>query len=110
MDPEDAVSYNNKGIVEEKLGYKERSKKSFDKADKLVGYQPKEYKSTNAPKENPVKKTPDQIPEQLKNQPTPQTKSLSFTNYWKTVGKVLSDKNTRAEFFSFIQSKLGKKK
>ena len=40
MDPEDAIALNNKGLVEEKLGYKEKSKLSFDRSNELVGYEP----------------------------------------------------------------------
>jgi tetratricopeptide (TPR) repeat protein len=42
LDPEDAIALNNKGLIEEKLGYKERANKSFDKSNSLVGYNPSE--------------------------------------------------------------------
>ena len=37
LDPEDAIAHNNLGLLEEKLGYKEQSKKSFELADTLNG-------------------------------------------------------------------------
>lgn len=52
LDPEDAISLNNKGLIEEKLGYAERSKKSFDQSNNLIGYKPEETTSTSLePKE-----------------------------------------------------------
>ena len=36
LDPEDAVAYNNLGLLEEKLGYEEQAKRRFEIADALV--------------------------------------------------------------------------
>lgn len=36
LDPEDAVAHNNLGLLEEKLGYEEQSKRRFEIADSLV--------------------------------------------------------------------------
>ncbi len=36
LDPEDMVAYNNLGLLEEKLGYKEAAKKKFEEADALA--------------------------------------------------------------------------
>lgn len=36
LDPEDMVAYNNLGLIEEKLGYKEAAKKKFAEADALA--------------------------------------------------------------------------
>ena len=33
LDPEDAVSYNNIGLLQEKLGYKKKAQKNFELAD-----------------------------------------------------------------------------
>lgn len=40
LDPEDAIALNNKGLIEEKLGRKQKSIESFNKSNKLVGYEP----------------------------------------------------------------------
>ena len=37
LDPNDAIALNNKGLVEEKLGYMEKSQKSFNQADEIEG-------------------------------------------------------------------------
>jgi tetratricopeptide (TPR) repeat protein len=36
LDPEDAVAYNNLGMLEEQLGYKKQAEDSFKKADELA--------------------------------------------------------------------------
>ena len=41
LDPEDAIALNNKGLIEEKLGYMHKAKESFDQSNKLVNYEPK---------------------------------------------------------------------
>lgn len=40
LDPEDAIALNNKGLVEEKLGYTDKAQQSFKQSNDLVGYQP----------------------------------------------------------------------
>ncbi|GGZ32915.1 hypothetical protein GCM10007049_28180 [Echinicola pacifica] len=110
MDPEDAVSYNNKGLVEEKLGYKERSQQSFEKADKLVGYEPKKAENTDPAISGAPKEKSTSTPSQLLNQEANLSNKVSFGGYWNMFGKIINDKNTRSEFFDFIQSKFGKQK
>jgi len=41
LDPEDYVAFNNLGLLEEKLGRKEKAKANFDKSDKLMGLEKK---------------------------------------------------------------------
>ncbi len=41
LDPEDAIALNNKGLIEEKMGYMNRAKQSFDRSNRLVNYKPK---------------------------------------------------------------------
>jgi tetratricopeptide (TPR) repeat protein len=37
LDPDDAIALNNKGLLEEKMGYMTQSRKSFQQADELHG-------------------------------------------------------------------------
>ena len=55
LDPEDAIALNNKGLVEEKLGYQDKAKQSSSKSNDLVGYRPyqKEVESTEPIIEEP---------------------------------------------------------
>jgi len=36
LDPEDAISVNNLGLLQEKLGYQQKAKQNFEKADRLA--------------------------------------------------------------------------
>lgn len=36
LDPEDAVAYNNLGLLQEKKGYQQKAQRQFEKADKLA--------------------------------------------------------------------------
>ncbi len=49
LDPEDAIALNNKGLVEEKMGYQDKAKQSFDKSNELVGYKPEVKENTVKP-------------------------------------------------------------
>jgi tetratricopeptide (TPR) repeat protein len=100
LDPEDAVSYNNKGLVEEKLGYQERSKSSFSKADDLIGYKTKETPESDAQKKIKEQK--------FKESQTPSSpKKITASNYLKMVKNILTNPTTRQEFVSFLKSKFG---
>lgn len=94
LDPEDAVSFNNKGLVEEKLGYKERSKKSFNKADDLVGYKP----TTQDP-------TPSKLNEKAEDSKEIQEveEKITPTYYLKIIGDLFSNSKTRKEFMDFVK-------
>jgi tetratricopeptide (TPR) repeat protein len=99
LDPEDLVAHNNLGLVYEKLGYKEKSKKSFEKADqnmtsdseKIVAF-PEINKSGNST--NTV--TP--IMPNFKS-------NRRKLNYLETLKNVLSTKSGFADFISFLKGK-----
>lgn len=41
LDPDDAIALNNKGLIEEKMGYMRQAKQSFDRSNRLINYEPK---------------------------------------------------------------------
>lgn len=41
LDPEDAVAYNNLGLLQEKKGYQQKAQRQFEKADKLANIERK---------------------------------------------------------------------
>ena len=57
LDPEDAIAFNNKGLIEEKLGHKKKSNESFDKSNEVMGYEPKLQKAPEKA-HNVIKQTP----------------------------------------------------
>jgi tetratricopeptide (TPR) repeat protein len=94
LDPEDAIALNNKGLIEEKLGYKERANKSFDKSNALVGYNPAEKmkEKHSAPNFSQVQKPP----------------SKKRNNRW-TIIKAVFTKVGFKDFASFTKTLIGKK-
>ncbi|MBW7867744.1 MAG: tetratricopeptide repeat protein [Brumimicrobium sp.] len=110
IDPEDAIAYNNLGLLLEKKGYATQAKKNFDDADKLILHQdgvkekiedlsnqentlPKPNKNkinTNAP-------TGEQVqPKKLKTEKVPTASQISKDLFTK--------KSTFKEFIGFIRN------
>src|SRR5690606_3882624 len=102
IDPEDAIAHNNKGMVEEKLGFQEKSKQSFKKADDLVGYNKPDQKKVFG-NENQT----NEIPPQLKDQNLDE--KVTFSSYWNTLTNVIKNPDTRADFFKFVSDKFKNK-
>jgi tetratricopeptide (TPR) repeat protein len=94
LDPEDAIALNNKGLIEEKLGYKERASKSFDKSNNIVGYDP-----TIKNKENSA------IPDFSKNKTEEPEKS---NNKWEVIKSIFT-KDGFKDFASFTKTLVTKK-
>ena len=93
LDPEDAIAHNNKGLVEEKLGYLERAQGSFNQADQIQGIDlEKEIGHL-------------QIPVQEKRQ-TVQRFSINY--FFKVLSGLLSSSEERAKFISFLTGSKGK--
>jgi Tfp pilus assembly protein PilF len=94
LDPEDAVSLNNKGIVEEKLGYIAKSKKSFEKADQLIGYDPQAIKQTESNKfdagSSPISGE--------------KTKKMDLSYYFQTLTSIVQDPKSRRDFVGFLKT------
>jgi Flp pilus assembly protein TadD len=55
LDPEDAIAYNNLGLVQETKGYRVQAQKSFEKSNDLIGYNPKRFDEGELKKEDPKK-------------------------------------------------------
>lgn len=95
LDPEDAIALNNKGLIEEKLGYKERAKTSFEQSNKLLGYDP----NAKAPVNN-------SIPDFSLNR---KVESIQPDNRWRIVKSVFTKEGFK-DFANFTKSLVIKKK
>ncbi|MBK7129317.1 MAG: tetratricopeptide repeat protein [Crocinitomicaceae bacterium] len=98
LDPDDAISYNNLGLVQEALGYMQQAQKSYEKSNKLVGYNPKRFDEGN--KDNSNNKE-DNSSEKSPNQTEQPTAPLKSSHVAKSVF------TTRAgfkDFFAFIKN------
>ena len=90
LDPEDAVSYNNIGLLQEKLGYKQKAQKNFELADEISKEQ----------EDNFIKQTP--ISEN--NAPEIQEESrIKKKSFFKEFFKILQSKKQFKEFLSFVK-------
>ena len=104
LDPEDAVSYNNKGLVEEKIGYKEKSQKSFKKADELVGYKPIQSSTDKLEKQSKNGFPTNDQDHKMADHESSSTQKLTISNYMETIKNVFTNKKTQQEFRDFIKS------
>ena len=79
LDPEDAVTLNNLGLAEQKLGYTQKARERFKNSDDLLGI-----------------KTIDSRAE-------PPTTAASETSLWKEIKKMLSSKQGFIDFLKDAQ-------
>lgn len=96
LDPEDAISINNLGLLQEKLGYQKKAKENFERADRLA--------KMNEAYANLME--PEPSSEHLNKQVEPiNTNELSSTK--KSIGsefvKILSSRKQFLEFLKFIR-------
>lgn len=112
LDPEDAISLNNLGLLEEKLGYKDKANEHFQKADNLVDAgksfeKPdvdqilKEYESRQEAQAQ-AKTIQDQMPATSSTSPT-------WRAYWKEMRQVFIDKESFGDFLNFLKKTLALK-
>jgi tetratricopeptide (TPR) repeat protein len=93
LDPDDAIALNNKGLVEEKLGYMAKAQESFKLSDELHGIDlEKEIGHLNIPLEAD---TPEPTAEQ---DPAP----VGNNHYMDTLKKLISSSKERNAFFAFL--------
>lgn len=96
LDPEDAISHNNMGLLEEQMGYVQSAKQRFDQADAIndllskTGVGPQEL-----PPEIAESKTTLSEPEPEVTEPPAST--------WKEVTKVFTEKEQRRSFWKFLK-------
>ena len=106
LDPEDAVAFNNLGLVEEKLGRKEKAKDYFEKADSLSGYPPK--KEAEVPSGVTSNQTEKQKPTRP-NIPVSKPK-LTMGHFLEVVQGIFTKSAIRKEFSTYINGLIATKK
>lgn len=98
LDPEDVISYNNLGILEDKMGRKQISEAYFNKADNLI-----ELPSNKVVKE--VTGLTSNVNNKRSNSPLPVVdKTKANSSIWIEVLKVFTQKDSFKEFLTFIKS------
>ncbi|WP_107039864.1 tetratricopeptide repeat protein [Brumimicrobium mesophilum] len=122
VDPDDAVAYNNLGLLMEKRGYQQKAKENFERADKLSQIEDgmldkmeelerieENFHINKSESKNDEKKPENPLPKpgtQLKGEPLQPTKIK--TDPPKTFGSVskdlVTDKTVFKEFIAFIKN------
>ena len=90
LDPEDAVSYNNIGLLQEKLGYKQKAQKNFELADEISKDQKDNLISPPPVLENEVPKVQEES-------------SIKNKSFFSEFLKVFKSKKQFREFIGFIK-------
>jgi tetratricopeptide (TPR) repeat protein len=98
LDSEDAVSYNNLGVLEDKMGRRNISQGHYNKADSLLG-----ATSNNKMKEMTELGTTINYDRPSVELPKPELvpEKVSF---WTQFSRVFTDKSTFKEFITFVKS------
>tara|TARA_R110002050_G_scaffold109799_1_gene221335 strand:+ start:62688 stop:63290 length:603 start_codon:yes stop_codon:yes gene_type:complete len=97
LDPEDAVSYNNLGVLEDKMGRRGISQGHYNKADSLLGaHSNREMKEFSNQGTSINYERPETEPENPVMEQVPKT-------FWQNVGLVFT-KEGFTEFIKFIKS------
>ena len=109
LDPEDAIAYNNKGLVEEKLGRMEKAKASFKRADALDGRPQTETNTAPpAPAQSPTAKATPTTPAAT-SKSNPNTQKVNGKVYIQTLKEVLFTKKGFRGFIQYFADKASKK-
>ena len=90
LDPEDAVSYNNIGLLQEKLGYKQKAQKNFELADEISKDQKDNLISQPAVLKNEAPKVQEES-------------SIKNKSFFSEFLKVFKSKKQFREFIGFIK-------
>ena len=80
LDPNDEISYNNLGLLQEQKGWKKEAEKSFNQSNRILGYDPKS-------KQEPVIEKPN-----------------DQQSIFSIMLDVFRSKETRKEYFNFLSS------
>lgn len=107
LDPEDSIALNNLGMLEEKAGKIEASKRTFAKTDKLINRDPEANQKRYIEeylKENPEPKITIQPDQENKNlEALVGDKKLNASTYFNTIKYVFGSKEGIKEFVSFLK-------
>lgn len=80
LDPEDAIAYNNLGLVQETKGYRVQAQKSFEKSNELIGYNPKRFDEGDPKKEDKKKEESETSKQTEHYQPTAESTQTNINS------------------------------
>ena len=99
LDPDDAITQNNLGLLEEQLGRMESAKQRFAAADQLdqVLTENQIPLQTNATPESQANRAVDKAP-------SPENRAQNKNSAWSEVSKAVTTSKGRREFIDFIRN------
>jgi len=101
LDPEDAVAYNNLGLLQEKKGYQQKAQRQFEKADKLSSIERKFMDQLDKEEGKEVKDSPRPAKgETLQPKKMEADKVLTKKEVYRSL---FTNKDTFKEFVLFIK-------
>ena len=102
LDPEDAVAYNNLGLLQEKKGYQQKAQRQFEKADKLSKIESKFMDRLDEEEGKTVQKSPEPAQgEKLQPKKLEADKILTKKEVYRSL---FTDGKTFREFIVFVKS------
>lgn len=95
LDPKDEISHNNLGLLQENAGKMKAAKRSFNKSNEILGYDPDKRQEKISEDE----RTKQILAEQSSKSPIPES------SVGKIMLQVFTSKKIRQEYFNFLKSK-----
>jgi Flp pilus assembly protein TadD len=102
--PEDAILQNNLGILEESKGYKDAAKARFKRADHLAKDQKLNLQGGEPATASPTQTSPANGKQPEESRPQ---QAESWQAYATIMGQVLTSRQTRAEFWTYLRKQFG---
>lgn len=99
LDPEDAVTWNNLGLLEEQLGYQEQAKERYRVSDELLGIL--KERGIDPETDTPAFRERPQQPT-LPNDPS--TEVASSKSFWGEIRRAVGTTDGRSELWDFIRN------
>ena len=101
LEPNNPITHNNMGLVQEELGYMQQAQKSFAQSDDLRKKE-EANKILNSTTDKAIQKEVDQRIEQAKKMESAET--VENKSKGQIAKEVFTDKNTFKEFLKFIKN------
>ena len=99
LDPEDAVTWNNLGLLEEQLGYQEQAKERYRVSDELLGIL--KDRGIDPETDAPAFRDRPQAPSLTTE---PETEEASSKSFWGEIRRAVGTTDGRTELWDFIRN------
>jgi tetratricopeptide (TPR) repeat protein len=99
LDPEDAVTWNNLGLLEEQLGYQEQAKERYRVSDELLGIL--KERGIDPETDTPAFRDRPQAPSLTTE---PETEEASSKSFWGEIRRAVGTTDGRIELWDFIRN------